>query len=150
MLVNQSQNRPSSFLTWSFLEINIVGGYQILLQYLLRNLNEQPDKSFLNDVDEVTDNFTKFNHKNVFLKLSASLRRYPSDKVLRLLWAYNQVQYEQPGLALDSKFSTEPLSQDWVLEFIFSISVWFRLMFPLIENRAYNQFVVESLSQLTT
>ena len=38
-------------------------------------------------------------------QLSASLKRYPSEKVVRLLWAYSQVQYEHPGLALDGKFN---------------------------------------------
>jgi hypothetical protein len=94
-------------------DINGIIGYQILLQYLLRNLNEKPDDSFLADVDA----------------LSASLKRYPADKVFRLLWAYSQIQSEHRGLALD---------------------IWFRLMFPLIENRSYNSLVVENLSQLTT
>ncbi|CAF1295956.1 unnamed protein product [Adineta steineri] len=94
-------------------DINGIVGYQTLLQYFLRNLDELPNESFLNDVDE----------------LSTSLKRYQSDKVLRLLWAYSQIQYEHPGLALD---------------------IWFRLMFPLIENRTYNQFVVENLSKITT
>jgi hypothetical protein len=34
-------------------DINGIVGYQILLQYLLRNLKEQPDDSFLTDVDAV-------------------------------------------------------------------------------------------------
>ncbi|UJR27775.1 hypothetical protein I4U23_009047 [Adineta vaga] len=94
-------------------DINGIVGYQTLLQYFLRHLDERPTDSFLHDIDE----------------LSTSLKRYPSDKVLRLLWAYNQLQYEHPGLALD---------------------IWFRLMFPLIANRTYNQLVVENLSQLTS
>ncbi|CAF1021461.1 unnamed protein product, partial [Adineta ricciae] len=94
-------------------DLNVIVGYQTLLQYFLRHLNERPNESFLDDVDE----------------LSTSLKRYPSDKVLRLLWAYSQLQYEHPALAVD---------------------VWFRLMFPLIENRTYNQFAVENLSHLTS
>jgi len=90
-----------------------VVGYQVLLQYLLRSLKEQPDSSFLDDLDE----------------FSAAVKRYPAEKVYRILWAYNQVQYENPALALN---------------------IWFRLMFPLIENRSYNEMVVENLSQLTT
>ncbi|CAF3434189.1 unnamed protein product [Rotaria sp. Silwood1] len=94
-------------------DIHSITGYQILLQYFLRNLDERPNDSFLDEVDE----------------LSTSLKRYPSDKVLRLFWAYSQVLYEHPGLALD---------------------IWFRLMFPFIENRTYNQLIVENLTQLTT
>ncbi|CAF3328330.1 unnamed protein product [Rotaria socialis] len=94
-------------------DVHGIVGYQVLLQYFLRNLHERPNDSFLDDVDD----------------LSTSIKRYPSDKVLRLLWAYSQVQYQYPGLALD---------------------IWFRLMFPLIENRTYNQLIVENLSQITT
>ncbi|CAF4581072.1 unnamed protein product, partial [Rotaria sp. Silwood1] len=66
-------------------DIHSITGYQILLQYFLRNLDERPNDSFLDEIDE----------------LSTSLKRYPSDKVLRLFWAYSQVLYEHPGLALD-------------------------------------------------
>jgi len=61
--------------------------------------------------------------------LAASLKRYQSDKVLRLLWAYSQIPNEQGSLAL---------------------KVWFRLMFPFIENRTYNQLIVDNLSQITS
>ncbi|CAF4532713.1 unnamed protein product [Rotaria sp. Silwood2] len=94
-------------------DIHGITGYQVLLQYFLRNLDERPNDSFLDEVDD----------------LSILLKRYPSDKVLRLLWAYSQVLYEHPGLALD---------------------IWLRLMFPFIENRTYNQLIVENLTQLTT
>ncbi|CAF0734833.1 unnamed protein product [Rotaria sordida] len=94
-------------------DIQSIVGYQVLLQYFLRNLDERPDDSFLDEVDE----------------LSTLLKRYPSDKVLRLLWAYSQVLYEHPGLALD---------------------IWFCLMFPFIENRTYNQLIVENLTQIAT
>lgn len=90
----------------------IVTAYQVLLQYLLRYIREQPGNAFLDDIDE----------------LSGSLRKYPSDLVLRLFWCYSQLQYEQPSLALE---------------------VWFRLMFPSVENSSYRQFVIEVLAQLT-
>ena len=35
------------------IDISQIVGYQILLQYLLRTLTEQPDNSFLDDVDKV-------------------------------------------------------------------------------------------------
>lgn len=41
------------------LDINGIVGYQILLQYLLRNLGNQSDNSFLDDVDGVNENFIK-------------------------------------------------------------------------------------------
>lgn len=90
----------------------LLTAYQTLLQYLLRYLREQPNGAFLEDIDE----------------LSNSLKKYPSDLVLRLFWAYSQLQYEQASLALE---------------------VWFRLMFPSVVNSSYRQFVIEVLSQLT-
>jgi len=41
------------------LDINVIVGYQILLQYLLRNLDEQPNDSFFDDVDGVNKDFIK-------------------------------------------------------------------------------------------
>jgi hypothetical protein len=41
------------------LDINVIVGYQILLQYLLRNLDEQPNNSFFDDVDGVNKDFIK-------------------------------------------------------------------------------------------
>ena len=35
------------------------------------------------------------------------MKQYPAEKVLRLLWVYSQVQYEHPGLALDSKLKSK-------------------------------------------
>jgi hypothetical protein len=35
------------------LDTNVIVGYQIFLQYLLRNLDERPNDSFLDDVDTV-------------------------------------------------------------------------------------------------
>ncbi|CAF0783617.1 unnamed protein product [Didymodactylos carnosus] len=86
-------------------------GYQVLLQFFIRHITDQSDR-ILNDVDTV----------------SKMLKKYSSDKIMRLLWCYSQFRYKQPGLALE---------------------IWFRLFYPLIENRVYNQFVVDDLAQLT-
>ena len=41
------------FIRSFVLDLNVIVGYQTLLQYFLRHLNERPNESFLDDVDEV-------------------------------------------------------------------------------------------------
>jgi hypothetical protein len=134
------------------LEVNFIAGYQVLLQYFLRQLDERPSEAFLTDIDEVKTRRPKkqLQDDECSFQLSASLKRYPSDKVLRLLWAYSQVQYKQPALAVDSTFHRSTCLWDLPTLTPSIILVWFRLMFPLVENRTYNQFVVDNLAQLTT
>jgi len=54
MLVKQKGNFLffNNFIMF-ILDINGIVGYQTLLQYFLRNLDERPNDAFLDEVDEV-------------------------------------------------------------------------------------------------
>ena len=130
------------------LDVNVAGAYQILLQYFFRRIDENDLTILMDDLDHV--NFSRrriFVMKNILFQLAASLKRYPSDKVLRLLWAFSQIQYSQAAYALKSENFI--IDRQHFIDRFFLFKVWFYLMFPLVENRTYNPFVIGSISQLT-